>query len=276
MVAPHSFVVLAHGESPHLEACLASLRAQTVDPGPLLVSTSTANAHTEEVCSRYGASLQVHGPNRGIGRDWNMGLRLATTPWVTLAHQDDVYAPGYAAFAQQVAREHPTDLIAFCTYRELLDDDRLRPIAPMLRVKRVLIEASFLGRSRITSRRSKRRLLRFGNPVPCPAVSINRAAAPALSFREDMRTNMDWMAWLELADLPGGFNVVRESLMRHRIHEFSETSATIAAGHRRTEDRMVFERLWPRTVARALSSIYELSYRSNEASHLDAAEVRRG
>jgi hypothetical protein len=240
------------------------------------VSTSTPNAHTEEACRRHGASLQVHGPNRGIGHDWNMGLRLATTPWVTLAHQDDVYAPTYAAYAQQVARDHPDDLIAFCTYGELLPDDTVRSVAPMLRVKRALIEASFLGRARITTPRSKRRLLRFGNPVPCPAVSINRAAAPSLSFREDMRTNMDWVAWLELADLPGGFNVVREPLMHHRIHPLSETSATIAGGHRRSEDRMVFDRLWPAAIARALSSIYELSYRSNKASHVEPVAVGGG
>jgi hypothetical protein len=39
---------------------------------------------------------------------------------------------------------------------------------------------------------------------------------------------------------------------------------------------MVFDRLWPAAIARALSSIYELSYRSNKASHVEPVAVGGG
>ena len=257
----HTFVVLAYGRSPFLESCLESLRGQSV-ASVVTVSTSTPFAGLEDVCARFGADLRVHGPNRGIGHDWNMGLRAAETAWVTLAHQDDVYAPGYAAFVHEVAARHPDDLLAFCAYDELVGD-RTRAPVPMLRVKRGLIEAAYLGRERITGRRAKRRLLRFGNPVACPTVALHRARLADFGFRADMKTNMDWMAWLDLADREGGFSFERAPLVSHRIHAESETSATIGSGSRSDEDLQVFERLWPRPLARGLSKLYALSYRSN-------------
>ena len=74
---------------------------------------------------------------------------------------------------------------------------------------------------------------------------------------------MDWMAWLDLAERPGGFTLERTPLMSHRIHAGSETSATIDAGDRRREDRTVFERLWPSPIAGGLTAVYGMSYRSN-------------
>jgi glycosyltransferase involved in cell wall biosynthesis len=257
----HSFVVPAYGRSPYLDACLASLRAQDTR-SPVAVSTSTPYDGLEELCRSHGADLVVHGPNQGIGHDWNMALQVAETDWVTLAHQDDVYAAGYSAFVTRVAHEHPDDLLAFSTYDELEGDER-RATVPMLRVKRVMLELAFLGASRITTTRRKRRMLRLGNPVGCPAVAINRGAVPDFAFRTDLRTNMDWMAWLDLAERPGGFALERRPLMSHRIHAGSETSATIDAGDRRREDRTVFERLWPSPVASGLTAVYGMSYRSN-------------
>jgi glycosyltransferase involved in cell wall biosynthesis len=263
----HSFVVPAYGRSPYLGACLRSLAEQSV-PSPVVVSTSTPYDGLDELCEQHGARLVVHGPNQGIGHDWNMALRAAETDWVTLAHQDDLYAAGYSAFVARVAADHPDDLLAFSTYDEV-EGDRKRDTVPMLRVKRVMLELAFLGRGRITSRRSKRRALRLGNPIGCPAVAINRAAAPDFAFRTDMKTNMDWMAWLDLAERPGGFSLDRRPLMTHRIHAASETSATIDAGDRRREDRTVFERLWPSPIAGGLTALYGVSYRSNAVRESD-------
>src|SRR5690606_17816967 len=77
-VAPqHSFVVPAYGVSPHLRDCLASLRAQTVQ-SPVVIATSTPSPALEKIAAEFGADLAVHGPNAGIGRDWNFALSQAT------------------------------------------------------------------------------------------------------------------------------------------------------------------------------------------------------
>lgn len=258
----HSFVVPAYGVSPYLDACLDSLAAQTVDV-PRLVSTSTPSDALEAICRRHEVPLVVHGPNRGIGHDWNAAYRAATTDWVTLAHQDDVYEPGYAAFVRARATAFPGDAMVFSTYYEIVDGAR-RPTVAMLRFKRVLLELGFLGADRITSTFRKRAVLRFGNPVACPAVTLNKARLGDFAFRDDMRTNMDWVAWLDVAAHPGGFNLSRRPLVGHRVHPDSETSATIGDGERRSEDLEVFERLWPAPVARVIAGAYTRSYRSND------------
>jgi hypothetical protein len=258
----HSFVVLAYGESPYLGECLASLSGQD-HPVPVVVSTSTPHPGLDQMCATHGATLQVHGPNRGIGHDWNVAYASATSDWVTLAHQDDVYSPAYTSFVQDRAAAHPDDRMVFSTYYEIANGQR-RPTVPMLRIKRVLLELGFLGATRVTSRARKRRVLRFGNPVSCPAVALNKRVLGDFRFRDDMKTNMDWVAWLDIADEPAGIGLSREPLVGHRIHPGSETSASIGQGDRYREDLEIFERLWPAPLARLITSVYTRSYRSNK------------
>jgi glycosyltransferase involved in cell wall biosynthesis len=254
----HSFVVPAYGHSPHLEQCLESLRAQS-SPSQVVLSTSTPFPELQAIASRYDARLLVHGPNAGIGHDWNQALAAARTPWVTLAHQDDVYLPEFTARTMALARATP-DAVLVCTdYAELLDDGGTRRNSAMLGIKRLLLELGFLGASSIRTRVAKQRLLRFGCPIPCPSVTL-RIDRTALRFREDLKVNLDWDAWLRLAAGEGAFAYSREVSMLHRIHAGSETSAGIRGGVRAQEDRMMFETLWPAPVARLLARAYAYSY----------------
>ena len=255
----HSFVIPAYGASPHLRDCLASLRAQT-RPSPLLISTSTPHDGVAVLAHEYGARLVVHAPNKGIGHDWNVALDHAKSRWVTLAHQDDVYLPDFTENTLAVAARHPHASLVLTGYGELLDGE-LRTLTPMLWVKRLLLELGFLGREAVIHASAKRRLLRFGCAIPCPSVTLR--AEPALRFREDLRVNLDWDAWLRLATQPGAFAYLRQTLMLHRIHAASETSDAIRAGVRAREDLMMFQSLWPAPVARMLARLYALSYGSN-------------
>lgn len=260
MAPVHTFVVPAYGRSPFLRDCLQSLRAQTV-ASRLVVATSTPFDGIEALAAEYGATLAVHSPNAGIGKDWNFALAQAKTAWVTLAHQDDVYLPQFAARSLARAQRDLRTALVVTGYREMAAGDP-RPPSPMLAVKRLLLELGFLGRGKVAGGTAKRRMLRFGCPIPCPAVTLNVAALRGFSFREDLRVNLDWDAWMRLASLPGAFALVREPLMLHRIHAVSETSAAVRGGVRATEDRMMFEASWPRPIARLLARAYTLSYES--------------
>lgn len=253
-----TFVVPAYGRSPHLDACLASLRAQTL-PARVVISTSTPWAGLEAIAARHGAELSVHGPNAGIGRDWNAALACSTSTWTTIAHQDDLYDPAYAARVAAAGDAVPDALIVFTDYAERLGDARLADTA-LLRTKRRLLELGFLGRDVATTVAAKRRALRFGSAIPCPAVTFHRRALDGFRFREDLRVALDWAAWLELAARPGAFVWVREPLMEHRIHAASETSAGLSDGTRRREDWELLTRLWPRPVARLIQAGYARAY----------------
>lgn len=254
----HCFVVPAYGHSPHLRECLASLRAQT-RPARIVLASSTPFRGIEEVAAEYGARLVVHGPNRGIGADWNAALDAAEAPWVTVAHQDDVYLPDFSAKVMQAVSAHPGASLVVTDYRELLDDAPQSPSA-MLRIKKVLLEVGFLGRGCVHHTGAKMRMLRFGCPLPCPAVTLGPGAS-SLRFNESLKVNLDWDAWVRQAAREGGFCYVREALMLHRIHAGSETSAGIRGGVRAMEDRQMFAALWPSPFARLLSLMYALSYR---------------
>ncbi|MGV8932959.1 MAG: glycosyltransferase family A protein [Luteimonas sp.] len=254
----HTFVVPAYGQSPHLRACLDSLSRQT-QPSAIVIATSTPHDGLASIAQAFGARLAVHAPNAGIGADWNFALAQARTPWVTLAHQDDVYLPTFTHKTLALADAHPSASLVLTGYAELLGDTT-RASTPMLRIKRALLELGFLGRDAVARRGAKLRLLRFGCPIPCPSVSLNLAALGRVRFRDDLQVNLDWDAWRQLALRDGAFAYAREPLMLHRIHAASETSAAIAQGVRAAEDRMMFEALWPRPIARLLARAYTLSY----------------
>ena len=58
--ADHTFVVCAYQESPYLEACICSLKKQTVS-SRILIATSTPNKHIEKLAEKYGLELKVSG-----------------------------------------------------------------------------------------------------------------------------------------------------------------------------------------------------------------------
>lgn len=256
---PHVFVVPAYGQSPHLRSCLQSLREQT-RPSPIMISTSTPYPALDRLAQEFGAQLLTHSPNIGIGHDWNQALSQvqARTEWATIAHQDDIYLPGFAEETLAAASRHPEALMVMTGYGELVGE-QVRSLTPMLGIKRLLLELGFLGREQVAARSGKRRLLRFGCAIPCPAVSL-RLTAAVPRFREDMKVNLDWDAWLRLADTAGSFAYVRRKLMLHRIHSGSETSDGIRMGVRAQEDLMMFRSLWPEPIARLLARAYAMSY----------------
>lgn len=257
MKSDHCFVVPAYGKSPHLGECLRSLRAQLV-ASRIIITTSTPFDGIERIAADAGASLIVHAPNRGIGHDWNKALDAADAAWVTLAHQDDTYLPEYSRRVMQLAARYPDASLIFTDYRELSGEHE-RPVSNLLRIKKLLLEFAFLGRTRIRSRGAKMRAVRFGCPIPCPTATLGPAAS-GYRFDESLRINLDWNAWIHLAEQDGSFCYIREVLQRHRIHDESETSAGLRDGARAIEDRAMFVKLWPMPIARLLSRLYSRSY----------------
>jgi hypothetical protein len=270
----HTFAIPVYRAAPNLGALIASLRAQSQGSSELLLASSTPSRELEECARRLGVKLIVN-PNRvDIASDWNFALRAAKTTLVTLAHQDDLFAPDYTAQLSDALHRHPAALIAFSDYTEHTAQGA-RPVNINLRIKRALTLRAFGARECLTEARDKLRLLSLGNPICCPSVMFNRAALGEFHFPQGFQTNLDWMAWAELARRPGGFVYVPKRLVSKGVHAGSETTATIASRARQHEDRMLFEAFWPRPVAAVLTTVYKLGYLSNRvgASHLSLADA---
>lgn len=257
----HQFLVPAYGDSPYLKDCLSSLRNQKIQ-SPILISTSTPFDGISSLAKEYDADIFVHGPNKGIANDWNVGLQHVTAEWVTIAHQDDIYLPNYTIDVLESLKAHKDAVIAFTNYAEILSDGTVRRETTLLKIKQALLFLGFLGRNSIADRWSKTNLLRFGSPIPCPSVTLkNRTSGSA--FETGFRLNMDWAAWLRMAHEPGSFVWVKRELMHHRIHEDSETSDGIKVGYRSIEDFDILCRIWPKPIARMITKTYSIAYRNN-------------
>lgn len=258
--ADHTFVVCAYGESDYLHECVNSLLSQSLKTN-IIIATSTPNSTITGIAKSEGIDLKVNPEGRGIASDWNFALSQASTPLVTIAHQDDVYLPEYARKAIEGMNKVEVPLIFFSNYGELrngepVDDNQL------LRVKRVMLLPLANGRLAF-SKVVRRRILSFGSAICCPAVTMCLPNLPSPVFKESMKNNLDWQAWERASRLDGAFYYDTDILMRHRIHEDSETSHLIENGIRSDEDMEMFNLFWPKPIARLLNGFYSKSQNSN-------------
>jgi hypothetical protein len=248
--------------APNLAALVASLRAQTGPRSEILLASSTPSAELDEFAKNHALPLHINPQRIDIANDWNFALGAARTTFVTLAHQDDLFAPEYVARLSSALHRYPGALLAFSDYSEHTPGGA-RAANLNVRIKRALSWRAFGRRECITEPGDKVRLLSLGNPICCPSVMLNRATLADFRFPDGFQTNLDWMAWLTLARRPGGFVYVSERLVSKGVHAGSETTATIANRAREREDRALFDLFWPKPVAAAISTLYKLGYRAN-------------
>lgn len=262
----HTFAVCAYGESPFLEECLQSLEAQTRRTD-IILCTSTPNAYIEAAAKRHGLPLYVN-PVRGggIAVDWNFAYSRAATPYVTLAHQDDVYEPDYAARMLEGLERYPDTLIGFTAYCEIRQGRKVYAGQYLnLRMKKLLLTPlRFPALQKV--RWVRRRCLSLGNPVGCPAVTYVKGKLPEKPFPGRFKCDLDWHTWETISRMKGRFFYIDQPLMAHRIHKGSTSAATIGADRgRRAEDLEMLKMFWPGPVARVINYFYCKSQRGNGA-----------
>ena len=250
-------VVMAYGDSPFLEGCLASLAAQTA-PARIVVATSTPSDHIARAAAAAGAPLIVNPVRAGIAADWNFALGATDARFVTLVHQDDVYAPGFFAATFAAFAASPDASLAFTGYQEI--DDAGRPKSSKVSRVKHLIEAATLGRARRVAGLRLRAYLSFGNPLPCSSVTFDRHKLPDFAFSDGFRSNLDWEAWWRLGREGRVFARAPERLVGRRHNPLTATHGLIRDGWRKAEDREMFRRLWPRPVGDAIAFLYRAGY----------------
>lgn len=258
----HAFVIPVYGRPPYLQSCVRSIMNQTTGAPRVLIGTSTPSDYIADIGAAFGIPVLVNPERANIAADWNFAMESSDSRFVTIAHQDDEYAPQYLETMGRLAADHPDMVLAFSDYREHTDQGE-RPMNLNLRVKRWLCARAFQGREAIRARTAKRRLLSLGNPVCCPSVMLDREHVPDFRFSTSLKTNLDWDAWLRLSQVDGEFVYARRSLISKRVHPGSETTVTIANRIRQTEDLQMFRHFWPKPVATLIAAVYSIGYFSN-------------
>ncbi|OUO95556.1 glycosyl transferase family 2 [Gordonibacter sp. An232A] len=256
----HAFVICAYGESPFLEECITSLKAQT-RKATVLLATSTPNPHIKALCERYAIPCIPGKPGGGIAADWNHALSVAKTPLITIAHQDDTYEPAYLEEMLEMANGSQNPLLYFTNYGELrngkrVDENRL------LRIKRTMLSPLKKQRNR-PSVFIRRRILSLGSPICCPSVTLIASRIRMPLFKSEFKSNLDWQTWAELAREQGEFLYNPHILMHHRIHEGSETTRIIEDEGREGEDLRMLQQFWPAPLAKLINKVYAKGQKSN-------------
>ena len=245
----HTFAVCAYGESPYLEECVQSLLAQKVRTR-ILIATSTPNSYIYGIGEKYGIPVHINHGEKGLAGDWNFAYSCATTPLVTLAHQDDRYYVNYTEDVLAAAKKCRHPLIIFTDYNELRNGKTVTTNR-LLKVKRLLLTP-------------RRRILSLGSAICCPAVTLVKENLDSFSFKNNMKSNIDWQAWEEISRRKGEFAYTAKAGMEHRIHQESTTSELIEENGRRAEDLYMFRKFWPEWIAKMIEKVYQKSEESNE------------
>lgn len=258
MSEDHAFVVMAHGDSPFLARALASLRAQTL-ASSILVTTSTPSTFIQGAADAAAAPLLINPEAAGIAADWNFALGATGARFVTLAHQDDVYYPAFLARSLGLLKANPAACLAFTGYVEIGDDDA--QVLSRTSVVKHALERVILGAATAPGPGRLRAFLAFGNPLPCSSVTFDRQRLGDFAFSSAFRSNLDWDAWLRLLDAGAVFARTPERLVGRRHNRLTATSALTREGVRRSEDLILFRRLWPRPAAELIALAYKVGYR---------------
>ncbi len=254
----HTFVLCAYKESPYLEECVLSLLAQT-HKSEILICTSTPNGHIAAIAEKYSLPYHVRSGEASITEDWNFAVSCADTPYVTIAHQDDIYEPEYTLQIMKKALKSRRPILIFTDYFEIRGEERVYK-NKLLKIKRRMNSLFKIFKK---SRFVRRRVLSFGNSICCPAVTYAMDRYGDFKFDSDYRFACDWDAWERLSRKKGEFLYISKPLMGHRIHEDSETTKQTASSGRAEEEYKMFCRFWNRRLARRLSGYYAKGAESN-------------
>ncbi len=260
-VSDHTFVVCAYKESKYLAECIESLMNQTIR-SRIIITTSTPNEHIRNIAQQYGIQdIYVRNEPPQIALDWNFALASADTPLVTIAHQDDIYCEDYLEKILRVINKRKKPLIAFTGYGELREGEKVCRNG-LLNIKKIMLfplRPAFAQNSIFI----RRRILSFGSPIACPAVTYVMPNLMKNIFEAGYRSDADWQAWEKISRQKGAFAYLPGTGMYHRIHNESATTEIIADNDRSAEDLDMFRKFWPDWIAGIIEHFYKKGEKSN-------------
>ena len=254
----HTFAICAYKESEYLEECIKSLKKQTVKSNIIMV-TSTPNEHIESLAKKYDIELFINRGKKGIGPDWNFGVKNAKTDLVTIAHQDDIYNENYVEEIEKLYEKDNNFSLAFGDYREIKNGEII-DLTFNLKLKKFLLKKLLKHPNK---KSAKRRALKLGSAICCPCVTVNKKVLGDEPYIDTLKCDLDWNTWYEHSKKNNSFMYVNKEIMCHRIHEDSETTHLIKNNVRLEEDYQMFCKFWPKPIAKVLMFFYKNAVKTN-------------
>lgn len=198
----YSVVIPAYNAERTIEACLASVIAQTLAPLQVLVIDDHSSDRTEAAVRRCGNLFAGSGigleyfrlpRNAGPSTARNKGIREARGSFIAFLDADDVWASDKLAIVDQFASESGAGLVCH---------DYTAEIGLCTSISATRYEAQRLSIYGM--------LLR--NPAQTSCAVVRNA--PALAFDEAMRHSEDYDLWMRIAEHSPVLRVVGKPLAR--------------------------------------------------------------
>ena len=263
MIVEHTFVIPAYKKSIYLKDCIESLINQRIK-SKVIITTSTPSSYIEDLAILFNIPYYINNSEiKGIGADWNFALSKVETELVTIAHQDDIYDPNYTSevLKRKGSLGEEGVLFLFTDYYNLFQG-RKKAFTLNLIVKRILLTPFYIKNNH-QSKWLKKSIYLFGDPICCPSVTLNLKDTDDFRFSEELKCALDWKAWIDISEKKGVVSFITKRLMYHRIHPESETTNQLLSGVRRKEEKMIFQKMWGKTLGNFWSWLYSLGHKEN-------------
>ena len=210
---PVSVVVPTRNRRELLQQCLHSVLSQQGVAVQVIVVDEASDDGTAEFLAGLRderVSVIRHKTAEGLPRARNEGIASATTEWVAMVDDDDLWAP--TKLASQLSALGRDPVAAWSCVGGVFVDDRL----------------TVLGQHRLARDADVRRLLLEANVIPGSASSVlvrTEAIRSVGGFREELRWGEDWDLWIRLSSLSPPA-VVDRPLMAYRLSSTSMSHDT--------------------------------------------------
>lgn len=255
----HCFAVCAYKDSPYLENCIQSLKAQTWK-SRIILCTSTPSPYIQGLADKYGLPYFIRQGVSDIQEDWNFAYHQTETDYVTIAHQDDEYDPHYVQALMRTALKYD-DISLFISDYMPIKHGKVGPRDMNSRIRRFLrtpLKVSFLADKKIV----KKAILCMGNSICCPAVTYHKAILGDRIFTSEYKYNLDWDTFYKYACLPGRFAYEDQPLTHYRVHDGATSKEFIEDNRRVADDISMFRKFWPAWVVRLIMVFYKAAYKT--------------
>ncbi len=254
----HTFVICAYKYEPYLKDCVKSLKRQTLN-SEIIIASSTPTSEVEKIAKENNVRLAINKKTTGHINDFCFAYDEAHTKYVTLCHQDDIYYPDFAYKMVSKLEESKDPIIAFSNYNERRNDQTKKNNL-LLWIKRIINFPLLFFKK---SKRVRLFTLSLGNAICAPSVTYNKEVVKRPIKESDLKSNIDWDTFIDLAKMDGSFVYLSKPLLEHRIHENSTTTKVINNKIKQNEDLLMFKKFWPEWIAKILVKIYGSSEKSN-------------
>lgn len=209
-----SVVIPAYNRSRIIAETLESVLAQTLQPDEVLVIDDGSTDDTAAIAESFAPQVRVfRRSNQHAAAARNFGIQQATSEWIAILDDDDIWKPNKLERQMEELALHPEADLCY-TGRVLLDQKgdtatlgRVVYAPPAKDIRRLLFESATIFPSSVLIRRST--LLTMGG------------------FDPMCHQNEDYDLWLRLLHAGVKFAACREPLLIYRRHE-GNTSKNMA------------------------------------------------